>query len=681
MKNLFTLILCMGLQQVFSQTQIEKDLKTEIWTNTESEFKTAQVPDQWKNESAIILALKRDYLCEYRSHNYQEKVTVHYRIKLIDKAAVNTFSELAFDDNSGIKSKRASTYSVMGAKVIKPNGNEKEVDLTTAVKSDLGSSREMKMPIPNLEPGDILDYYFVSKEENPLLPYFSDIDILEKRYPIVTATYRFTIPKQSEFVSLSFNGAPTFKKEVLEDKYIYTLRDEMRSKAPDALWEYEYRTSPHIRYRITHGQYADTKTKARNTLERFQINMSDVGPLIDFMDGNFKKEKDDKKILCEVVHALNNPIYKKLYFNIQQHNPLEAGEPGDLYFALINKYLVRRKIGHEVLIAPSREFGSFADIMSLGQCDLMIRINTDPPFYIQRPGPFSVPGEIPATFEGMEMVRESFNTESGINTLPVSSAEDNLTATILKLDFNEEDNSKINVHREVRATGHSKLFHQYMVYTNYDYLKEYDQPKYQVQSSHRMRSLLNDYNEEKKKFEQRQVQDYNERDQRIKHSLETEMDVKLADYKNLQIKNIGMWYDKPNTEYSDEFTIENIVKKAGPNIILELGKLLEKQTEVTDEQKIRTRDVNMSNARSFTYSMALTIPTGYSVEGIENFNKKVESEFGGFVSEAHIANNVLMVTTKKYYTKNQYTPEAWPKITEFLTAAVDFYNAKILLKK
>ena len=680
MKKILTLLLCIGLHQVFSQTQIEKDLKTEIWTNAEKEFKTTQIPEQWSNESAVILALKRDYLCEYRSHNYQEKVTVHYRIKLIDKAAVNTFSELAFD-HGGIKSKRAASYSVMAAKVIKANGSEKEVDLSTAVKSDLGSSKEMKMPIPNLEPGDILDYYFVSKEENPVLPYFTDIDILEKRYPIVTAQYRFTLPKQSEFVSLSFNGAPTFNKEVLEDKYIYTLRDDMRNKAPDAIWEYEYRTSPQIRYRITHGQYADTKTKASNTLERFRINMTDVGAIIDFMDENFKKEKDPKKVVVEVAHALNNPIYKKLYFNVEQHNPIEAGEPGDLYFALINKYLVRKKIGHEVLIVPSREYGSFADIMTLSQCDLMMRINTDPPFYIQRPGPFSVPGEIPPTFEGMEMVRESFDTESGINTLPVSSADNNLTTTTLKLAFDEEDNSKIHVRREVFATGHSKLFHQYMIFTNYDYLKEYDQPKYQVQRSHRMRSLLNDYNEEKKKFEQRQVQDYNERDQRIKHALETEMDVKLLDYKNLQIKNIGMWYDKPNTEYSDEFTIENIVKKAGANIILELGKLLERQTEITDQQKNRTRDVYMNNARSFTYSIALTIPAGYTIEGIDNFNKKVENEFGGFISEAHIDNNVLVATTKKYYTKNHYSPDAWPKITEFLTAAVDFYNAKILLKR
>lgn len=48
------------------------------------------------------------------------------------------------------------------------------------------------------------------------------------------------------------------------------------------------------------------------------------------------------------------------------------------------------------------------------------------------------------------------------------------------------------------------------------------------------------------------------------------MEVKVSDYKNFKLKSLGMWEESPNIEYSDDFTIENVTKKAGPNYILEL---------------------------------------------------------------------------------------------------------------
>lgn len=692
MKKLFTLILCAAVCRAFAQSGAEKDIKEQLWTKASPEFKVTKVPEQWKNESAVILAFKRDYVLDFATKMtgvmnvnrfYVQKVNVHVRIKLLDKAAVNTYSELAFD-NKNIRTNifgRSSEYSFMAAKIIKPNGTEKEVNFSDAVKTDIGSSKDLKIPIPNLEPGDILDYYFAAKSESLSKPVISDTDLLERKHPIVKAIYRFSIPHQFQFKSVSFNEAPEFDREEVDKDVVYTLTDEMRSKAPDLLWEYEYRTSPSFGYRISADDYSTPKSSANSLLDRFLLNTTDVGFIEDYINGNFKKITDQKKIVTEVVHLLNNPIYKKAYFNIDQDDPLEAAFPGDLYFALLNKYFQKKKIGHDVLIVPSRTYGSFSDIMNLESCDLMIRVNTKPAIYIQRPGPFTIPGDIPATFEGMDVAQKSFQTASGPNLMPVSSAADNSTATNLTLVIDSEDNSKIDVKRDVIAKGHNKTFEQYLIFTNYDYLKEYDLPKYQVESSRKLKGLISDYNKEKNKFEQRKTQDYNERDQRIKQSLESEMDVKLSDYRNLQIKNIGMWYDKPVTEYSDEFVIENIVKKAGPNSIVDIGKLIEKQSEVPEEQKTRTRDVYMSNPRTYTYEIEFTIPAGFTVEGVENLRKKTEGEQGGFISEARMEGSILKITTKKYYTKNHYTSAEWPKILEFLKSSVDFYNAKILLKK
>jgi hypothetical protein len=142
-----------------------------------------------------------------------------------------------------------------------------------------------------------------------------------------------------------------------------------------------------------------------------------------------------------------------------------------------------------------------------------------------------------------------------------------------------------------------------------------------------------------------------------------------------------MWDSSPKLVFTDEFTVENLTKKAGPNLILELGRLIEQQTTIKEEQKGRTVDVYMDYARSFSHEFVLTIPDGYTVEGVENFNSKVENATGGFVSSAVVEGKKLIIKAKKYYMKSYYPSGDWPSITSFLAASLNFYNAKLLLKK
>jgi hypothetical protein len=682
---LLAVILFSGFYNLSAQADAENKLKLDMWTNASSAFRSTTVPEKWKNESAVVLAIEREYIGDFHTkfsgRLYVEKLNIHFRIKLLDKAAMVDFSDLSFNDKS-IRTNmfgRASTYRMMGIKVIKPNGTEKEVDLSKAVKADATSDKELKIPIPNLELGDIIDYYIATKDESVQMPDFGDEMILEGKYPIVSNTIIFSIPHEYGLFSTTYNNAPDFKKTIVKNDEIYTLKSEMQEKGPDLLWNYEYRTAPQVRYKIDLAERKpDPKKTAERILGDFKFNISDIGFLEDFIKLNFKKEKDPKKITKELYYALRNPIYKKAYFNIEQGDPLNSSYTPNLFFFLMDKFLNSRKIEHEILLVPSRTYGPIPSVVSFSACDLVMKVNTVPPIYIARPSPFSLPDDIPYNLEGMEGVTNK--NISSYKPIAVSTADQNLSSTTLTTALDVNDIAKLHVQRKVIAKGHMKAHHQYTMFTNYDYLKEYDQPKYQAESSHLMGGIIKDYNKEKAKFGQRLAQDYNERDTRIKAEIERSTETKVSDYK-LTVKNIGMWDTAPDTEYTDEFNLENMTKKAGPNIILQLGKLIEKQTDVPEDQKTRTRDVYMDFPRTFLEEISFTIPEGFTVEGIENLKKKTESDAGGFVSNAEIAGNTLVVKTKKYYTKNTYSPADWPKITNFLAAAEDFYNAKLLLKK
>jgi hypothetical protein len=677
------------LSIVVAQSATEVKLKQEIWQNAPQEFGTTEVPEKWKNESAVLLAFQSEYIGDFTSkvtgltsitRFYIEKINIHYRFKLQDKAATKDFSELTFN-NKTIKTNlfgKANAYRIIGIKVIKPDGTEKEVDLSTAVKTDTGSDKELKIAVPNLEPGDILDYFISLRDESSAMPDFGDEFLLERKYPIVNQLISFKVPHQIHFYSYPINGAPDFTKEVINRDVLYSLKDKMRDKAPNILWNYEYRSAPHIRYLITKNEAKPNAVeKAADLLRTADQYRVDNGALVDFLKGNFKKEKNKVKIVNELYYALRNPIYRKAYYKAETGDPLDNDYSPNLFYFLMKQTLDKYKIGYTFMMAPSRVMGPMDSHVNLSACDFVLQTKTNPPLYIFRPSAFTLPDEIPSVFEGME-ARTQFESKE---LLKETDAKQNITKTKIAVAIEGNDVMKFNIKRSVSAEGHNKRYHQYLIVTNYDYLKAYDMPKYQVQSSNLLRGVIKEYNKEKIKLEQRLAQDYNERDNKIKAEIEEQMEVKVSEYKGLKIKNIGMWHTEPVTEYADEFVLEGISKKAGPSVIIELGKLIEQQTDIKEEDKVRTRDVYMNHARTFVNEIEFTIPDGYAPEGLESFNKTIENELGGFVSTAKVENNKIVLSTKKYYLKNYYTPNEWPQLVSFLNLAAEFYNAKLLLKK
>lgn len=674
----------------------QQAIKDEVWANSASEFKLREVPNKWRKESAVILGYLLDYSCSYKKE-FEEKILLRMRIKLLDKNAVEEFSQLSFDKKfaSAQILKKNSNYAIIGAKTVKPDGTEKEVDLTKAVTADVSNS-DLKIAIPSLETGDILDYFITVKDKSTYLNLYAENEILSEKYPVVEKTMRFTIPFRCNFSSASFNGAPEFKEKLYGKAMTYTLKDTMRQKAPDIFLSYPHRTMPEVRYLLYDRNYhsiPDPKKKvtrdARNLLNYIAYSKPkhklDIGFIIDFLKGNFPKEKDQAKIVKELYYLLRNPLYLKAYFNIEQGHPLEYETVSNRYYNLMNLALRKYRISHQLMVTPSRTYGPLSDQVSLSSsADIIIKPNTTPALYLYRPTPFSIPGEFPYVFEGMAPVAKEFTRKGSVmdtESLPVSSMKDNRTITVLNINLDPEDPSKMTVKRSVEAVGHNKIYHQFLIFTDYDYLKEYDLPKYQIHKSHLMKSLVKQYNAEKEKFEQRKTQDYFERDKRIKKAIERDLNVSVKEYKNLQIKSIGMWDTAPKVIYSDKFVIENMVRKAGPNLIIEFGKLIDEQTKPSDEQRTRNEDIYMNYARSFEHIIELTIPAGYEAEGIENLNKKFENEQGGFIASAKTEGNKLIVRTRKFYKTNYAPASEWSKFLEFLDQAVEFNNLKILLKR
>ena len=146
-----------------------------------------------------------------------------------------------------------------------------------------------------------------------------------------------------------------------------------------------------------------------------------------------------------------------------------------------------------------------------------------------------------------------------------------------------------------------------------------------------------------------------------------------------EIKNQGMF--NSDFAYHTSFTMDNFVKKAGNNYIVEAGKLIGSVSKVDEKDRTRKIDVYMPFARMYTYDITLAIPKGYKVKGLENFNKTISNETGSLNSTATADESTVHLTIQHVYSKIFEPAANWSKLLELMDGLYDISNQKLLLEK
>ena len=89
----------------------------------------------------------------------------------------------------------------------------------------------------------------------------------------------------------------------------------------------------------------------------------------------------------------------------------------------------------------------------------------------------------------------------------------------------------------------------------------------------------------------------------------------------------------------------------------------------------------MPYARSYQWKINIEIPQNYSPKGLDILNYDIENELGVFKSKAEIEKKQLVINIFKVYKSNFANKNDWSKMVEFLEAAFNFTQKKILLKR
>lgn len=723
MNRFFTCFLLLALSiSSFAQSNKEDNVR-EIFWGPDAKFQDmTEIPEKWKNESAVIIYKFEDYTYNKFMTKMTTVKSLRQRIKLLDKAAVEEFSEFSFQNrfksSNWLGNLMAGEKHIVGVKVIKPDGTENIIDIE---KESVEVDGETKLAIANLEVGDILDYYSYIEDLQPVIGTIEVYDPVEETlaevYPVMN--YRLQLLTDNKFYLnfKSFNGAPEIREidNNKNSKRLFVLEATDLEKRDFPNWYYPLVELPSVKFQVYYAKngrnadYAMAFIAEDEDIIKKDVSQEEILNLYDTRFRPYGNYGEIEDYLKDHEYANQAEMVTYAYYFMRHYfftryieaslvqeskisdNAFKYYSRGAMFLDSQQKFvqmftalLKEFDIDYDIVVGKNRYDGSLDDILIEQNVETLLKIKTSPPVYIEYFDPHTVAGSFSPHLDGTDIYLLSSKKRKKIDqidrsVLPATTAKDNISESIMTVNLNE-DFSGLSIESTNKFLGHEKneeqkdrLFFADYVYEDYDKFgterfldmvknKERDQFEQELKS-------LSDKIKEKQK-------------EHFKERLAAIFDLEEVENYDYNIQQTGRFGFSQAFEFSEKYDIENaMIKKAGPNFILEIGKLIGQQISLTAKERERKENIFMAYPRQLVNTINFNIPEGYSVEGIENLNFSTENETGAFISNAKVEGNKLVINTRKEYSHN-YEPNAnWPKMMEFLDSADKFYNSKILLKK
>lgn len=722
-------ILLLVLVIQFSQNTIAEEypdyakrIRQEVWAWDKPEFKDYNVPEQYKDESAVILAHHEDIKVE--SKKIIQLVRVRYTntdrrmVKINDKVSLDEYSDLSFKEEIKMQTRftwgaKNKVTTVVGVRIIKPDGTIKEVDVDESVSVTEGKKEKeshKKLAIPDLQIGDIIDYfiseyaeldemnipaqYFLFYGSHPTLSYSVHCDISLKHMTV-------------EYIPL--NGAKDFTISYNDEKDVsLDIAEKNLPKIERSRWSSVLRDLPMTRMNILNNGTRDhliyKPSSARKaglykigtTLNKNLIlaDADHIGTYPEKLPYGDNIRKDVKKVI--EAHVKKNPDISNDQLAVYIRDMLYFMWPSNdryfnsrLFLSMFKNYLKDFKIPTESILMTNKYSARMNEILSASDLDYAIKVNDR---YYTYPFGLRIAGEIYPDNQGQEAnIFERTALEKGkikdqpvvdaFFKLPETTAGQNKSLMNINVSFSEDNPLELLISREATTSGSLKESTQSILVTYEDWDKTMrkhlsieDTKEQEMQKSKQSRKYIEEMNSNFEKRRKDQVDS-------MKVEIYNYHGFNPKDVIEYNVTSIGAIPENPDLKYNVKYTVEGLVKKAGNNIILDAGKLIGSQWEPTPEERNRKINAYLPTARIYENEIQVQLPAGYETQGLETLNKSVDNEYGLFSASASMEGNTLKINVRKEYKKSFIPVAEWGKLMEMLDKTNEFGAQSVVLKK
>ena len=343
-------------------------------------------------------------------------------------------------------------------------------------------------------------------------------------------------------------------------------------------------------------------------------------------------------------------------------------------------------IDHELVLVCPRSSNKLKDVMNITDFEALIHLKTGKNYWLAFNDIVTQLNEIPARFQGEDGLvfrpdvdaKKLTYDQTGKMKIPVTTADKNTETENINIVFNASNMQQLQVDRSTELSGATRHYTQKELMMMEDMEADLAQSINEKKLTDR---LADDRKQQKlvTEFSAAFAKEKTNQKAYFEDEIKDQFDQSAKDVTTYEVKNEGMF----NTDfvYHTDFTMDNFVKKAGNNYIVEAGKLVGSVSKVEEKDRTRSIDVYMPYARTFTYNISLAIPKGYKVKGLENFNKNITNETGSLTATATADDANVHVTIQQQYLKNFEPAGNWPKLLELMDGFYDISNQKLLLEK
>lgn len=684
--------------------KLAQKVRQEVWSSTPADFQKRTVPDRYKNASAVILSYYREL-----STDYYRKATAdlvlnlrltrqidctdmeRMLIQINDKKALKDYSEFTFKTKSrkwtwGYHHK---TQTVLGIRVIKKNGNVQEVSLDDYVDVKEGKNDKdlsQKIAVPGLEVGDCIDVFSLDQidtQEQQLDPFYF---VLRQDEPVLYTKVHCVLDQSLATVYRTMNGAPDFTQTTDKDKN--AVLDMVMDKPIDAessIWYNSLEQSPFIEMYITPTK-AKVAVVEKAMRQKGVRGNPDVTPIL----------QDDWKLLKSYVSKggyspAGLPSTYKSVFKSAKKEGMSAEEKADRIYSFeyvsggasqrvfntVANYL--RKLGVEIEMGITTPFGALPvdKLINYNSTSWFFRLKGTDVYYF--PGTYpKVASEIPYIYQGRKAYMQ--DSEEQI-TIPVSQAEANKSVNdmVVKLD-----GTKLDISRKVTYSGEQKMYGQSLVSPDntlfgssqleayWRYLKYDDKDPYSCYTKKESAELKGAFNEFRKNAIdpfKAEISSYHDGDP-----------VQVGGY---GVDCVGIRRDSSNFVYHVDYVMDGMVKRAGNNYLLSVGKLIGSSLKLEGKDRERIDDVWRKMAFVDEWNIEIPLPQGYKVsaEALKKIETSVANECGEFTVKATAGNESVKVYVRKCFAHRVEPVSNWSKLLALVDACSAFADKQMVIAK
>ena len=693
-----------------------------VWALELPEFANTTVPDKYKDESAVILAAHSRLEVTKKTrfnvgaflggfHYIDREVNCRdiYRmlVQINDQAALKEYSE--FDYRAEIRKKNwrydEKYQQVLGVRIIKPDGTVKEIDTDeymTVTEGKKDNEQRQKLAVPGLEIGDKIDIFFfnyTSLENHNLDPF---VFRFRQSYPMLSYTVHCEIDDKLTTQYRTLNGAPDFAQSRDEEGNILldVAMKDIGQTEPD-LWYNPMQQTPMTLLYITNSKmkkYTYIPESAKKTglhanpdaatiqeddwkfMEQVQgssSGMSTPAKTARFYRNvkNIKKKdwSDEKKA---------DFIYN--YYRLALMTDRNSNYNSSAFITFFANLLTWAADVHNLTgITTHKNQEPLDQLASYRNTTWFVALPESGKYYFP-PTAYLIPHEIPARYQGRQAILEpdkekskklKIKSEREHLILPANSATDNLNVTTIHADI---DNTLLTLNRTELRTGTQKEFMQRAlvkmedVDATYRRLLSIDKELAEEVG----KKYADDLQEVFRKGREQEKEDY-------KWEINYYHGENAKELLGYRMQCLGNQPDSASFIYNVRYTMENFVRKAGPNYVLSAGKLIGENTRIEGKERKRSADIHMSAPRTFQWHISVNLPAGYQVtpEGMEKLNVNVENECGAFIAKAASEDGKLVLDITKRYNHQTEPVANWEKLLKIQDTAKEYEALSVVLRK